>query len=63
MVSGPGTRSCRTRLIVSRRMSNICESWSLEDLVEMTEGDMDTLLRSYESGRVPSLEQVRQERP
>ncbi|KAL1983684.1 hypothetical protein VTN96DRAFT_10113 [Rasamsonia emersonii] len=44
-------------------MSNICESWSLEDLVEMTEGDMDTLLRSYESGRVPSLEQVRQERP
>lgn len=62
MVSWPGTLSCRTRLTSSRRMSNICESWSLEDLVKMTEGDMNTLLRSYESGRVPSLEQVRQER-
>ncbi|KAL1961938.1 hypothetical protein VTN77DRAFT_767 [Rasamsonia byssochlamydoides] len=42
-------------------MSDVCESWSLEDLVEMTEGDMDALLRFYESGQVPSLEQVRQQ--
>ncbi|KAJ5081291.1 hypothetical protein NUU61_009555, partial [Penicillium alfredii] len=40
-------------------MSGVCESWSLEDLVQMTEQDMDRLLAHYESGQIPPLQQVR----
>ncbi|KAJ5232108.1 Siroheme synthase domain 3, partial [Penicillium chermesinum] len=40
-------------------MSAVCESWPLENLVEMSEKDMDGLLSNYESGAVPSLEEVR----
>ncbi|KAL2000369.1 hypothetical protein VTN02DRAFT_3206 [Thermoascus thermophilus] len=40
-------------------MSTICESWSLEELVEMTEEDMDTLLGFYKSGKVPTFQEVR----
>ncbi|KZF23350.1 siroheme synthase middle domains-like protein [Xylona heveae TC161] len=42
-------------------MSKICESWSLEDLCEMDEKDMDELLKSYKSGDVPCLHEVRHE--
>lgn len=42
-------------------MSSVCETWSLEDLVDMTEKDMDALLESYRPGKVPSLDQIRQE--
>jgi precorrin-2 dehydrogenase / sirohydrochlorin ferrochelatase len=40
-------------------MSKVCESWSLEDLVEMDEEDMEELLKFYQSGAVPSFETVR----
>ncbi|KAJ5812464.1 hypothetical protein N7474_008765 [Penicillium riverlandense] len=40
-------------------MSGVCESWSLEDLVQMTEQDMDGLLTHYKAGDIPTLEQVR----
>ena len=40
-------------------MSAVCESWSLDDLVEMTEQDMDGLLSQYRPGTVPTLEEVR----
>lgn len=40
-------------------MSKVCVQWSLEDLCEMQERDMDELLRSYGPDVVPSLEQVR----
>ncbi|KAI9668903.1 MAG: Bifunctional dehydrogenase and ferrochelatase, partial [Caeruleum heppii] len=40
-------------------MSKVCESWSLEDLCEMTEMDMEKLLGYYQPGDVPSFEQVR----
>ncbi|KAJ6021507.1 hypothetical protein N7540_007011 [Penicillium herquei] len=40
-------------------MSAVCESWSLDDLVQMTEQDMDGLLSHYESGKVPALQEVR----
>ncbi|KAJ9200601.1 hypothetical protein DTO164E3_1359 [Paecilomyces variotii] len=40
-------------------MSRVCESWSLEDLVEMNEGEMDRLLTYYKSGEVPSLKAIR----
>ena len=39
-------------------MSKVCESWSLEDLVEMDEEDMETLLAYYQPGTVPSFEKV-----
>lgn len=41
------------------RMSQVCVRWSLEDLCEMEEADMDILLRAYGSGTVPSLAQIR----
>ncbi|KAL1883723.1 Bifunctional dehydrogenase and ferrochelatase [Paecilomyces lecythidis] len=40
-------------------MSRVCESWSLEDLVEMNEADMSQLLDYYKSGEVPSLKAIR----
>jgi precorrin-2 dehydrogenase/sirohydrochlorin ferrochelatase len=39
-------------------MSRVCEAWTLEDFCAMDERDMDTLLSFYESGSVPSYEQV-----
>ncbi|PYH89569.1 siroheme synthase Met8 [Aspergillus ellipticus CBS 707.79] len=40
-------------------MSVVCESWSLEDLVQMHDTDMAGLLAHYESGKVPTLDEVR----
>ncbi|GLI81729.1 bifunctional dehydrogenase and ferrochelatase [Penicillium ochrochloron] len=40
-------------------MSGVCESWSLDDLVGMTEQDMDGLLSHYQSGDIPPLLEVR----
>ena len=40
-------------------MSKVCVEWSLEDLCEMDEDDMDELLKSYAPNLVPSFEQVR----
>lgn len=40
-------------------MSNVCVSWSLDDLVAMTEKDMDALLKNYQSGDVPNLQEIR----
>ncbi|KAK0513591.1 hypothetical protein JMJ35_003955 [Cladonia borealis] len=40
-------------------MSKVCEDWSLEDLVEMDEEDMDRLLGFYKPGTVPRFEEVR----
>jgi precorrin-2 dehydrogenase / sirohydrochlorin ferrochelatase len=41
------------------RMSKVCEQWTLDDLCEMTEEDMEVLLGFYKPGSVPRLEQVR----
>ena len=43
------------------RMSRVCESWSLEDLVEMSEKDMEALLEFYREDGVPTLRKVRGE--
>ena len=40
-------------------MSKVCEQWTLEEIVEMEEEDMDMLLRSYAPGDVPTFEDVR----
>jgi precorrin-2 dehydrogenase/sirohydrochlorin ferrochelatase len=39
-------------------MSGVCEQWSLEQLVEMSERDMDSVLTYYESGKVPTFQEV-----
>ncbi|KAK4989250.1 Bifunctional dehydrogenase and ferrochelatase [Elasticomyces elasticus] len=40
-------------------MSKVCLAWSLEDLCDMEEQDMEKLLESYAPNVIPSLEQVR----
>ena len=40
-------------------MSKVCEQWSLEDLVEMEEKDMEKLLGFYEPNAVPTFEEIR----
>ncbi|KAI9807404.1 MAG: Bifunctional dehydrogenase and ferrochelatase [Piccolia ochrophora] len=40
-------------------MSKVCESWSLEDLCEMTEDDMEALLQFYKPGKVPAYAEIR----
>ena len=47
--------------LITYRMSRVCESWSLEDLTEMTEEDMEALLGYYKPGDVPSLKKIRNE--
>lgn len=41
------------------RMSKVCESWSLEDLVALGDEDMEVLLGYYKPGTVPKLGQIR----
>ena len=40
-------------------MSRVCETWKLEELVEMDEQDMESLLESYAPNTVPNFESVR----
>jgi len=40
-------------------MSKVCETWSLEDLCEMDEDDMEALLRYYKPGKIPRLQELR----
>ena len=40
-------------------MSRVCEQWTLEDLVEMDEEDMERLLGFYKPGTVPKFEEIR----
>ncbi|CZT20077.1 probable siroheme synthase Met8 [Ramularia collo-cygni] len=40
-------------------MSKVCLAWSLEDFCDMSEEDMEGLLRSYAPDKVPSLNEVR----
>jgi len=36
-------------------ISSVCDKWSLEELCELNDTDMDDLLKSYEANDVPSL--------
>lgn len=40
-------------------MSKVCVKWSLEDLCDLEEEDMEILLQSYAPDKVPSLNEVR----
>ena len=59
--------ACSTHLLNSIpannsiRMSKVCESWSLEDLCDMSEQDMNLLLAYYKPDQVPSLNELRGE--
>lgn len=43
---------------MTHRMSKVCETWSLEQLVEMDEETMDNLLGFYEPGTIPKYDEV-----
>lgn len=51
----------RTRDISKRMtwMSEVCDRWSTEDFNAMDDSDMERLVQHYESGRVPSFEEIR----
>ena len=40
-------------------MSKVCEQWSLDNLVEMDEGDMEKLLGFYNPNIIPSFQEIR----
>lgn len=42
-----------------RWMSRVCDQWSLEELCEMDEVDMERLLEYYGPDEVPSFEKIR----
>jgi len=47
---------------ISKRMgwmSEVCDQWTTEDFNAMDDADMDELVHYYESGRVPSFEEIR----
>ncbi|PVI01913.1 siroheme synthase [Periconia macrospinosa] len=44
-------------------MSKVCEQWTLDELCDMTEEDMEMLLEYYSPGLVPSFETVRLQEP
>lgn len=54
-------RSCYLdwRVLTGFRMSKVCVDWSLEELCDMEEQDMDRLLRFYAPEQVPTFDQVR----
>lgn len=43
----------------SSRMSKVCETWSLEDLCNLKDEDMERLLGFYKPGKVPKLVELR----
>jgi precorrin-2 dehydrogenase/sirohydrochlorin ferrochelatase len=45
--------------LMTSRISNVCDKWSLEDLCEMDQEDMDELLKHYGEKEVPSLRDLR----
>jgi precorrin-2 dehydrogenase/sirohydrochlorin ferrochelatase len=47
------------RMLTPIRMSDVCEAWTLEDLCDMTDDDMEQLLTHYEPNDVPSLQALR----
>jgi precorrin-2 dehydrogenase/sirohydrochlorin ferrochelatase len=39
-------------------ISQICETWTLEELIEMDDQHMEMLLEYYSSDKVPTFQQV-----
>ncbi|EXJ82496.1 hypothetical protein A1O3_06309 [Capronia epimyces CBS 606.96] len=53
---GKSTRDISKRMAW---MSAVCDKWSTGDFNAMDDADMEALVHYYESGRVPSFEQIR----
>ncbi|KAI9739259.1 MAG: Bifunctional dehydrogenase and ferrochelatase [Cirrosporium novae-zelandiae] len=53
--AAPGPKEGKKRM---RWMAQVCESWSLDELIDMNEKDMDALLGFYETGAIPSFAQI-----
>lgn len=51
------------KLMFYNRMSRVCEQWTLDDLCDMTEEDMEMLLEFYSPNLVPTLDTVRLQEP
>lgn len=56
MAPGKSTRDISKRM---GWMSEVCDKWSTDDFNTMDETDMRALVRYYDSGRVPSFEEIR----
>lgn len=46
-------------MLTTGRMSKVCETWSLDDLVSLDEDEMEDLLSFYGPGTVPSYNEIR----
>merc|ERR1711939_275720 len=53
---GKGTRDISKRM---GWMSEVCDKWSTDDFNDMNDDDMERLVQYYESGIVPSFEEIR----
>ena len=49
----------RITILTKYRMVKVSDTYSLEDLCQMEEEDMSTLLKFYTSGKVPRLACIR----
>jgi precorrin-2 dehydrogenase/sirohydrochlorin ferrochelatase len=53
---GKGTRDISKRM---GWMSEVCDKWSTDDFNDMNDDDMERLVQYYESGMVPSFQEIR----
>ena len=61
MVSDNGLINSNTntsKLMIRQRISNICELWTLEELVKIDDEDMDRILTFYGASKVPSFDDI-----
>lgn len=56
VASGKSTTEINKRM---SWMSEVCDKWTTEDFNAMDQEDMDQLVQYYQSGTVPSLEEIR----
>ncbi|RVX76002.1 hypothetical protein B0A52_00359 [Exophiala mesophila] len=56
MAPGKTTRDITKRM---GWMTRVCDSWSTRDFNNMDQDDMERLVQYYESGKVPSFEEIR----
>ena len=59
MVSYSLPAAYRSVLIRFSMISKLCETWSLEELCQMDEDDMDTLLEYFATNKIPLFSEIR----
>lgn len=58
MVSDINITINMNKLMIWPRISNICELWTLEELVKMSDEDMDLIPTFYDASMVPSFDDI-----